>query len=103
MKKKLSTLIILLSLIISNTYAESLSGQVLNDKGVFIPGMEIKLYHPAIGESKPRYTNKKGKFYFYNVPKLKGVYNVEYYWRGKLVHRASVSILGKTKLPPLHL
>ncbi|MCK5888644.1 MAG: carboxypeptidase regulatory-like domain-containing protein [Methylococcales bacterium] len=79
--------------------AESLKGKVVDKKGKPITGMIIKLFHPKHGMSRPRYTNKRGQFHFRAIPSSKGQYDIEYYWKDRLVHRERITVKGDTRLP----
>ena len=85
------------------SFAETLSGQVVDKQGIPVPGMEVKLFHPEQGTSRPRYTNQKGVFYFDYVPQVQGTYDIELYWRGELVFRKSIAVTGDVELDPIHL
>ena len=85
------------------SFAESLRGRVLNRGGVPVTGMEVRLFHPRSGVSRPRYTNRDGVFYFDYVPRVNGNYNIEYYWKGRLVYRGIIQVLGSVNLPDTRL
>lgn len=96
----LAILVLGLFVLPETTVAESLMGQVLDSRGLPVPGMEVVLYHPQVGESRQRYTSKNGVFYFDYVPLVRGLYDIEFYWRGTLVYRDRIFIKGNLKLPP---
>ena len=85
------------------SFAETLSGQVVDKQGIPVPGMEVKLFHPEQGASRPRYTNQKGVFNFDYVPPVQGSYDIELYWMGQLVFRKSIAVKGDVELDPIHL
>ena len=87
----------------SNSLAESLIGQVVDRRSIPITGMEVRLFHPGPGLSRPRYTDARGVFFFDFVPPVRGRYDIEYYWKGELIYRGSISIVGNTQLPTLAL
>ncbi|VAW44280.1 hypothetical protein MNBD_GAMMA04-79 [hydrothermal vent metagenome] len=96
--------VLLLSYLFSMTsFAESLKGQVVDRHDVPVPGMEVRLYHPDPGVSRPRYTDRDGIFFFNYVPPVNGYYDIEYYWRGELIYRGSVQVIGNVQLPPIIL
>jgi len=82
------------------TSAESLMGQVLDRRGIPVPGMEVVLYNPDAGLSRSRYTSRDGVFYFNFVPLVRGQYDIEFYWRGNLVYRDRIVIRGNLQLAP---
>ncbi len=97
------TLVLLFFVLPTNSFAESLMGQVLDKRGVPITGMEVRLYHPKSGLSRPRYTNYEGVFFFDFVPAVRGNYDIEYYWKGQLIYRGSVFVQGNVRLQPIRL
>jgi hypothetical protein len=95
---------ILLMLISRDVQAETLRGTVLDSRtGVPVPGMKVILYHPAVREIRPQYTDRYGKFYFTFVPHQNGPYDLEFYWRDKLIFRDRIEIQGDMELPPYSL
>ena len=103
-KNILMTFVLLASIVMpAGSFAETLMGQVLNNSGIPVPGMEVRLFHPGPGLSKPVYTNGDGVFYFSFVPIVPGSYDLEFYWRGNIVFRRSVLVRGNTRLAPLNL
>lgn len=87
----------------TQSLSETLTGQVLDKRGIPVPGMEVRLYHPGPGLSRPRYTNQNGIYFFNFVPPVQGSYSIEYYWRGRLIYRGPVTVIGNTRLPPIRL
>lgn len=84
-------------------FAESLMGQVQDRGGRPIPGVEVILYNPAVGPSSPRFTDYNGIFYFPYVPFQSSGYDLEFYWRRRLIFRRRISIQGHIRLPPIRL
>lgn len=104
LKRYLIIFVLLLSYLFPLTsFAESLMGQVVDRRGIPIPGMEVQLYHPDPGVSRPRYTDREGIFFFDYVPPVNGYYDIEYYWRGRLIYRGSIQVIGNVQLPPITL
>lgn len=96
--------LILLVSLLQTAQAETLRGTV-RDKGSGkpIPGLEVKLYHPAEGESRPTYTNQYGEFYFPFVPYQSDPYDLEFYWRERLIFREQIKIRGDQNVGPYDL
>ncbi len=88
-------------ILVPKAFAETVMGQVLDKNGSPITGMEIKLFHPESGLSRPRYTDERGKFFFDFVRSVEGNYDIEYYWKGNLIYRGSIQVRGNVQLPSI--
>ncbi len=84
-------------------YAETLMGKILDKRGTPVPGVKVILYHPIPGESSPQFTDYDGIFYFSFVSFQRGPYDLEFYWRGKLIFRSSITVRGHMQLEPIRL
>lgn len=67
--------------------AESVRGQVVDEQGRSIPGLRVRLLNAEHGVSRPRYTDRQGRFEFSDVPRSSRVYYLEIHWGGTLVYR----------------
>ena len=96
--------LILLVSISRAAQAETLRGTVLDSRtGVPVPGVKVILYHPAVGASRPQYTDRYGRFYFPFVPYQSRPYDLEFYWREQLIFRDRIEIRGDMEPPPYRL
>lgn len=103
--KKIFFIVIYYIFSASFTYAETLTGTILDKRNYPVGGMEVRLFNPSpeIGVSRPIYTNSNGVFFFDDVPYVSGYYDLECYWKGKLVYRGSIKVRGNESLPPINL
>ena len=98
----MSALLLMMFFLPGSLNAASLIGQVIDGRrDTPIPGMEVVLYHPQVGPSRPRYTGPDGVFFFSYVPRVRGDYDLEFYWRGRLIDRIRISIEGDVRMDPI--
>jgi hypothetical protein len=80
-----------------SSFAAELNGTVvILETNTPVPGLEVQLWHPDIGESESVYTNESGEYYFEYIPEPPevgdSIFDIELYWNGDLIFREEFDV-----------